>query len=507
MSTPPPPPQAGAGGAEWRTVHFWQVQPIRDVMLIALVLGLLYLGYVLSVVTVPLLLAVLLAYLFEPTIGRITRLGGGKVFSRRTTVLGLIVGLVVLVALPALAGLGYGVLQGAGFVNQQARNVRWLWASVEHPEDEHLREMLPGPAWKQARDWLVDLKAESDRARDQEQQRLRGKSAPRESPRAPGAGSPATEPGVPGAPSTGPPGGDAGAGEAERERATGEVAAAGVGAERVAGVRESPRPNPAAVQVYRMLESLVAYLEEHSDALTLEVAQTGAGAVGLALEVAGRVGFVLFGAFLTMFFFYFVATGWSRVVLFLRNLIPVASRDRVVGLVQQMDEVIAGFVRGRLTICAIFVVYYTLAFWAIGVAVPLVVGPLVGLLCLVPYASMLSIPLGIGLGFIEPGLFSFQREWWWVVGSPVVVYLLSQVLDDYVLTPRIQGNATGMSMPMILFASLSGGVLAGFYGLLLGIPVAACLLILVREVVWPRFREWTEGRARDPLPMGGAARG
>jgi predicted PurR-regulated permease PerM len=494
MSTPPPPPPSGAGGSEWRTVHFWQVQPIRDVMLIALLLGLLYLGYVLSIVTVPLLLAVLLAYLFEPTIARITRLGGGRVFSRRTTVLGLIVGLVVLVALPVLAGVGYGVLQGAGFVNQQARNVRWLWASVEHPEDETLRQMLPGPAWKQARDWLVELKAESDRARDQERQRLRGKSAPRQAPPpAPGSGPPAADPAEPAAPSTGPPTGEPEGAAAERGPSP--------------GVLEAPRPNPAAVQVYRMLESLVAYLEEHSDALTLEVAQTGAGAVGLALEVAGRIGFVLFGAFLTMFFFYFVATSWSRVVLFLRNLIPVASRDRVVGLVRQMDEVIAGFVRGRLTICAIFVVYYTLAFWAIGVAMPLVVGPLVGLLCLVPYASMLSVPLGIGLGFVEPGLFAFQREWWWVVGAPVVVYLLSQVLDDYVLTPRIQGNATGMSMPMILFASLSGGVLAGFYGLLLGIPVAACLLILVREVVWPRFREWTEGRARDPLPMGGAARG
>ena len=52
-----------------------------------------------------------------------------------------------------------------------------------------------------------------------------------------------------------------------------------------------------------------------------------------------------------------------------------------------------------------------------------------------------------------------------------------------------------------LFVSLAGGVLAGFYGLLLAIPVGACLKILLNEVFWPRFRQWAEGRARDFLPI------
>ncbi|MFN8730839.1 MAG: hypothetical protein ACK5Z4_13375, partial [Planctomyces sp.] len=60
---------------DWRTLHVWQLQPVRDVLLLALVAWLVYLGYVLSVVTVPLLLAMALAYLFEPVVAYLTRRG------------------------------------------------------------------------------------------------------------------------------------------------------------------------------------------------------------------------------------------------------------------------------------------------------------------------------------------------------------------------------------------------------------------------------------------------
>jgi len=95
-----------------------------------------------------------------------------------------------------------------------------------------------------------------------------------------------------------------------------------------------------------------------------------------------------------------------------------------------------------------------------------------------------------------------QSTWWWVVFAPLVVFMIAQGMDDYVLTPAIQGKNTGMDTPSILFASLAGGTLAGVYGLLLAIPIAACIKILLREVFWPRFDAWAKGRARDFLPIG-----
>jgi predicted PurR-regulated permease PerM len=96
---------------------------------------------------------------------------------------------------------------------------------------------------------------------------------------------------------------------------------------------------------------------------------------------------------------------------------------------------------------------------------------------------------------------AWQNSWWWTILAPLIVLAFTQLLDDYVLTPKIQGNATGMDTPTIVFASIAGGALAGVYGLLIAIPFFACVKILLREVVWPRFRAWSEGRVADPLPL------
>ena len=58
-----------------RTLHLWQLQPVRDLLVIAAVAGAVYAGYAIRTVTIPLLVALLLAYLCEPVVARLTRSG------------------------------------------------------------------------------------------------------------------------------------------------------------------------------------------------------------------------------------------------------------------------------------------------------------------------------------------------------------------------------------------------------------------------------------------------
>jgi len=106
------------------------------------------------------------------------------------------------------------------------------------------------------------------------------------------------------------------------------------------------------------------------------------------------------------------------------------------------------------------------------------------------------------MGIVRGGGMGWQQQWWWIVFAPVAVYVGAQLLDDWLLSPLIQGKTTGMDTPTILFASFAGGALGGVYGLLLAIPVAACIRILLKEVFWPRFRAWGKGKERDFLPIG-----
>ena len=87
------------------------------------------------------------------------------------------------------------------------------------------------------------------------------------------------------------------------------------------------------------------------------------------------------------------------------------------------------------------------------------------------------------------------------VALPAAVFALVSAIEGWVLLPLIAGRATRLDPVTIVVAVLAGGALLGVYGMLLAIPLAACLKILVIRVVLPRLRAWTRGDVADPLPI------
>ncbi|MFM7133764.1 MAG: AI-2E family transporter, partial [Planctomycetota bacterium] len=66
-------PRTGAGSSgDLRTVHLWHLQPVRDLLVIGAIAGTVYAGYAMRTVTVPLLIALALAYLVEPIVSRLS---------------------------------------------------------------------------------------------------------------------------------------------------------------------------------------------------------------------------------------------------------------------------------------------------------------------------------------------------------------------------------------------------------------------------------------------------
>ncbi len=458
-AAPAPAANVGGTGGDWRRIRLWQIQPVRDLLVIAMLVGIVWLGYVLRTVTVPLLLAMALAYLVEPVVSRLTRAGGagGPWRMRRpmAAVLVIIVAAVVVVT-PLVVGSGFAVAQGARVADGLSRNFGRFTDSVRAPADETLRERVPAGAWRDMRDFLVDL-----------QRRHPELTISR------------------------PPESSAGAGPApDRASATPE-----------GGVTVGPEPTAAE----RWADWAYDWLQENAPQvrrwLTGSLIGSGRDAFSALWGVLLSGFYLGFTLFLTLFFFFFICTAWDGVKDRLTSLIPERSRDRVVDIVSQMDRVIAAFIRGRLLISAILIVLFTAGFWLIGVPAPLVVGVIVGVLSLVPYLALLGVPVAIVLMWLNPSQVEWQTTWWWVVGAPCVLYWIVQATDDYIWTPLIQGKATGMDTPTILFAVLAGGTLAGFYGVMVSIPAAACVKILLKEVFWPRFEAWAKGQSRDFLPI------
>jgi len=84
-----------------------------------------------------------------------------------------------------------------------------------------------------------------------------------------------------------------------------------------------------------------------------------------------------------------------------------------------------------------------------------------------------------------------RMAWWGVLLWPTVVFAIVNALDGWVLTPLIAGKATNLDPVTIFVAVLAGGSVMGAYGMLLAIPIAACCKILLSDLVIPKLRELT----------------
>ncbi len=445
-----PDPTPGAS-PEWRKLHLWQMQPVRDVLVLMAIFGLIWLGYRLSPVTAPILFALALAYLFEPLVFRLCRV---QWINRPIAALAIILVVGVVVVVPLTLAISFGVVQGVQAAEGLTRHLVTLRQSVDEPANQEYLEDLPPGAWRRTRDYFISI--------DEREKPESGDDSEELAPEAEAVESPS-----------------------ETELAF------------------EPFVRAAATWA-------LSWLRENSENITTTVGKqalgAGLGAVKGVIGIVTTVGYFLFAVFLTAFFFFFFSSSFGSVVNFWQSLIPEKRRERVVYLVKRMDRVIAAFLRGRLTIALILSVVYTIGYWAIGVPAPLFFGPLVGLISLAPFLSgVVGMPVAMILMLLNPSEVEWMTTWWWIIFAPIGVSMIGQTLDDYVLTPLIQGKGTNMDMPTIIFASIAGGILAGFYGILLAIPVAACVKILLIEVMWPKFRDWSEGRSRDPLPISSTA--
>lgn len=543
-NAPKTPPTSGAASMpqvrvevtpanDWRRLHLWHIQPIRDGLLVVAFLGIIWLGERLSVVTVPMLLALLFAYLFEPLVRRFTRRGH---VSREGVAAGIIGCGVLVVVLPIVFGGLFAGGQAIRLVQNTSANAQRVWDSVTHWDDSAKRDRVPDGLWRKARDSMVEQRAwglyegmlstearEALRAHAGEARHIRYisrvqaealgwhvppilESATQELPQDSEIWRAVAEDSTPTDPSLKRPDDDASADKSSSSDVT-HVLVRPSDVLRTTPPLSDARTKVSSVASEAMgaLEWGVRWMQDNQESLRQRALAGGSAAFGFAAttlnSIVATVGGFVFGAFLTAFFFFFFCTGWGRVLEFWEGLIPERRRGRVIDLLSQMDRVIAGFVRGRLVICGIMIVLYTTGYLIVGVPAWLIVGPIVGILTLIPYTAGFFAPIAMLLMALDTSGPAWQNTWWWTILGPLLVLGCAQLLDDYFLTPKIQGKTTGMDTPTIVFASIAGGALAGVYGLLIAIPFVACVKILLREVVWPRFRAWSEGRAADPLPI------
>lgn len=173
--------------------------------------------------------------------------------------------------------------------------------------------------------------------------------------------------------------------------------------------------------------------------------------------------------------FYFLLD-WHRLLIVLENLIPRRWAQRSVALANEVDCLLAQYLRGQLIVMLTLAVYYSIALALLGFEVALPVGIITGLLVFIPY-------IGFGFGLILALIASvLQFEGWDGLVGVACVYGAGQILEGFFLTPRLVGERIGLHPLMVIFALLAFAQMFGFVGVLLALPACAVLSVAFKHV-------------------------
>lgn len=207
------------------------------------------------------------------------------------------------------------------------------------------------------------------------------------------------------------------------------------------------------------------------------------GASGIATQLLGVVtqsGFTVLGWFANLvlipFITFFFLRDWDTLVARVAGLVPRKHIDIVSLLAKESDAVLGSFLRGQFMVMLAMGVFYSVGLWGVGLEVGVLIGVLGGLLTFIPYIG----PTTVLLGGSAAALMQFG-DWQHLVGV-LAVWGVGQLLESYVLTPKLVGDRVGLSPVTVVFSVMAGGTLFGFLGMLLALPVAAVANVLIRHL-------------------------
>ncbi len=159
-----------------------------------------------------------------------------------------------------------------------------------------------------------------------------------------------------------------------------------------------------------------------------------------------------------------------------RELVPHRHRDRLFSITHKIDLQLRGFMRGQALVCLALAVLYSIGLVLSDVPFGLALGLFGGLASFVPYLGIIltALPAGI-LCIVQQGGVDLH------LAGVVATFVVAQMLESTVITPRVVGEQVGLGPVWVILAVLVFGNALGFLGLLLAVPIAASLKVLVVE--------------------------
>ncbi|RXZ70492.1 AI-2E family transporter [Agromyces albus] len=205
---------------------------------------------------------------------------------------------------------------------------------------------------------------------------------------------------------------------------------------------------------------------------------------GGVLQVAVAIGTGVFAVIIVFILMLYFAASLNTMKRATYQLVPASNRERFADLTEQITQSVGRYVLGQVSLAAVNGILSFIFLSIIRAPFPAVLAFIAFLLSLIPLVGTLTGSIIIVLVSLIPGL-----------GSPLtalvaaIYYLVYMQVEAYVLSPRIMNRAVKVPGAIVVIAALAGGSLLGILGALIAIPVAASILLIIKQVVVPLQNE------------------
>ena len=203
-----------------------------------------------------------------------------------------------------------------------------------------------------------------------------------------------------------------------------------------------------------------------------------------AWSVVGGTMSVIFSIiswFIVLLYMFFILLDFNKLSHGFKAAIPGKYRRMALRIFGDVADTMSRYFRGQAAVSFFVGVIFAIEFYIIGLPMAIAFGMFVGLLNMVPYLQLISIPIAAFLCLVATA--ATGASFWVMFAWVIAAYIICQIIQDMVLIPTIMKSQMGLN-PAIIFLSLSLWVyVMGFIGLIIGLPLTTLIISYYCEFV------------------------
>ncbi len=189
----------------------------------------------------------------------------------------------------------------------------------------------------------------------------------------------------------------------------------------------------------------------------------------------------IFGLAIIILYLFFILLDFNAVTSLWKSLIPPKYKNAVLNFTYEFEQAMNNYFRAQALIATIVGILFAIGFSIIGLPLGILLGIFIGFLNMIPYLQNIALLPAIFLAMLKS--LETGQNFWAVLGLVLLVFFIVQEIQDWILVPKIMGDATGLNPAIILLSLSIWGKMLGMLGLLIALPMTYLLLSYYRRLI------------------------